>query len=108
MDPIMLALLAMLVLMLMLSMFGSRKRQKAQMKMREEMKPGVEVMLTSGIYGTLVSIDNEKNRAVINSSGSELEVHVAALAQVVPAAPDASEFETQSVETSSDSDEKKY
>ena len=84
------ALAAMIVLMV----FNSRKRKKAAAELQESIQPGATVMLTSGIYGKVVTIDEA--RAVIETTpGSKLTVNRLAIRQVektfelesAPAAP---------------------
>lgn len=79
-------MILMLVAMAVLIFFmfrNGKKRQQAQQEMRERMLPGVDVMLGAGIYGTLISLDEETNRATIRSADSLFEVHLQAIAQVV-------------------------
>ena len=46
--------------------------------------PGAEVMTQHGIYGTLISIDDEKNEAIIETTpGTRLRVHRQTVARVV-------------------------
>jgi preprotein translocase subunit YajC len=84
MDFIPLALAgAMIVFMIMSS--NKRKRQAAEMTTK--VLPGAKVMLTSGIYGDVVSVDDD--RVTIKSAGStNLEVAKGAVARVVDAAPE--------------------
>jgi len=85
---IMLAVLAVLVFF----MFrNSRKRQKAQAELRQKIVPGVEVMTNFGLFGTLLSIDQENNTALIETTpGTTVKVHSQTVARVVepPAAPE--------------------
>lgn len=85
MDPITIVMLVAIAALMFLIFRNGRKRQQAQQEMRDNLRPGVEVMLTSGIYGTLVHVDLENNRVTISSAGSELEVHAQAVSQIVPA-----------------------
>ena len=63
---------------------SSRKRRADAEKLQTQMVPGVEVMTQHGIYGTLVSLDDEKNEAVIETTpGTKLRVHRQTLARVV-------------------------
>jgi preprotein translocase subunit YajC len=84
MDFIPLALAgAMIVFMIMSS--NKRKRQAAEMTTK--VIPGAKVMLTSGIYGDVVSVDDD--RVTIKSAGSTtLEVAKGAVARVTEAAPE--------------------
>ncbi|MEN9714294.1 MAG: hypothetical protein RLZZ164_958 [Actinomycetota bacterium] len=80
MDPnivLYVALAAMIVLMV----FNNRKRKKAAAELQQAIQPGATVMLTSGIYGNVVSIDDA--RAVIETTpGTKLTVNRLAIRQV--------------------------
>jgi preprotein translocase subunit YajC len=77
---------------------NSRKRRKEQEETRSKMVPGAEVMTNFGLYGTLVSVDENDNTALIETSpGHVVKVHRQVLARVVE--PTAAEAETA---TSSD------
>ena len=80
MDPnlvLYVALGAMIVLMV----FNSRKRKKAAADLQQSIQPGATVMLTSGIYGNVVSIDDA--RAVIETTpGTRITVNRLAIRQV--------------------------
>jgi preprotein translocase subunit YajC len=75
-----------------------RKAQKEVKEMRTHMEPGTEVMTQFGLFGTIVSIDQENNKAVLElSPGNLATVHTQALSKVVqqePAAADADEDAT--------------
>ncbi|RJT79116.1 preprotein translocase subunit YajC [Arthrobacter cheniae] len=61
-----------------------RKSQKQVKEMRTQMEPGTEVMTQFGLYGTIVSIDQENNKAVLElSPGNLATVHTQALSKVV-------------------------
>ena len=63
---------------------SSRRRRADAEKLQTQMVPGVEVMTQHGIFGTLVSIDEEKNEAIIETTpGNKLRVHRQTLARVV-------------------------
>jgi preprotein translocase subunit YajC len=59
------------------------KRQKDMRRMQDALTPGDQVMLTSGIYGRLVSADAE-HLLVEVADGVTLRVARGAIAQVVP------------------------
>jgi preprotein translocase subunit YajC len=63
---------------------NSRKRQKEAAQTRSKMVPGVEVMTNFGLYGTLLSVDDDDNTALIETSpGTVVKVHRQVLARVV-------------------------
>lgn len=86
------ALFALLAVVIIFMFRSSRKRRRDAEELQTKMTPGVEVMTQHGIYGTLVSVDDDKNEAVIETTpGTRLRVHRQVLARVVEpeAAPDA-------------------
>ncbi|WP_247597077.1 MULTISPECIES: preprotein translocase subunit YajC [unclassified Leifsonia] len=81
---------------------NSRKRQKEQAETRSKMVPGAEVMTNFGLYGTLLSVNEDDNTALVETSpGTVLKVHRQVLARVVepttpePAAADVVSSEPQ-------------
>ncbi|TPW76347.1 preprotein translocase subunit YajC [Schumannella soli] len=88
------ALGAVLVVFIFLSWRNSKKRQKEQTELKEKMVPGVEIMTSTGIYGTLISVDDDKNEAVIETApGQTLRIHKQTLLKVVE--PEATEPEVE-------------
>ncbi|WP_244302816.1 preprotein translocase subunit YajC [Leucobacter coleopterorum] len=73
-----------LIAVLIFFMFrNGKKRQKAMQELQSGLRPGAEIMLQSGIYGTVVEINDEENRATIQSGSSTLVVHRNAISQIV-------------------------
>ena len=62
-------IVAMLGLMFWMSS-RQRKQQKAQQEFRNELAPGQEVMTASGLFGTIVEIDDATDRITLDSAGS--------------------------------------
>lgn len=63
---------------------NSRKRRKDMEEMRARIQPGAEVMTSFGMYGTLVSVDEEKNEAIVETSpGTRIRVHSQTISKVV-------------------------
>ena len=63
---------------------NSRKRRRDAEEMQAKLQPGAEVMTQHGIYGTLISIDDEKNEAIIETTpGTRLRVHRQTVARVI-------------------------
>ena len=77
----MLAVLAMLVFF----MFrNGRKRKKDQEALQATMVPGADVMTNFGLYGTIVSIDEEANKVALQiAPGTIVEIHRQTIARVV-------------------------
>ncbi|MDN3477451.1 preprotein translocase subunit YajC [Curtobacterium sp. APC 4022] len=65
--------------------YSSRKRKKQQTETASQMVPGARVMLSFGLYGTLVSVDDEKVTADVEiAPGTVITVHRQTLSRVVP------------------------
>ena len=83
-DPLSIGLILLLAVLVIFMFRNSRKRRRDAEEMQAKLQPGAEVMTQHGIYGTLVSIDDEKNEAVIETTpGTQLRVHRQTLARVI-------------------------
>lgn len=83
-DPLTIVMVVILAALVFFMFRNSRKRQKEQTEMRAKMVPGAEVMTNFGLYGTLVSVDEDDNTALIETSpGHVVKVHRQVLARVV-------------------------
>ena len=60
----------------------ARTRQKAALQLQERLAPGVEVMTTSGIYGTVVGVDDTSIQLEV-APGTTLRVAKPAVGQVL-------------------------
>jgi preprotein translocase subunit YajC len=77
-------LFALLAVVIIFMFRNSRKRRRDMEELQEKMIPGAEVMTQTGIFGTLISIDDETNQAIIETTpGTKLRVHRQVLARVV-------------------------
>jgi len=83
MDPTLIIMLVLIVVMIFFMFRNGKKRQQAAQQMQDRLRPGAEVMLQSGIYGTVESVDSEENRVTVRSGTSTLVVHRNAIGQVV-------------------------
>lgn len=91
-DPLSLALIAIAVVLIVFMFVSSRRRRRDADAMREKIVPGAEVMTSQGIFGTLVSVDEEKNEAIVETTpGTRLRVHSQTIAKVVEAVEPVSE-----------------
>ncbi|MCJ1714858.1 preprotein translocase subunit YajC [Microbacterium sp. M1A1_1b] len=73
--------------------YNSRKRKKQQGELATKMVPGARVMLSFGLYGTLLSVDDEKVTADVEiAPGTVVTVHRQTLSRVVD--DSASDIET--------------
>ncbi|WP_309713487.1 preprotein translocase subunit YajC [Pseudolysinimonas sp.] len=83
-DPLSLALIAIAGVLIVFMFLSSRRRKRDAETMREKIVPGAEVMTSQGIFGTLLSVDEEKNEAIIETTpGTKLRVHSQTIAKVV-------------------------
>ncbi|WP_150309262.1 preprotein translocase subunit YajC [Planctomonas psychrotolerans] len=84
MDPFTLIMLAVLAMLIFFMFRNGRKRQRDLAALQEQMVPGAEVMTSFGLYGTLLSIDEEANTVLVETSpGVTLKLHRQALTRVV-------------------------
>ncbi|WP_423924167.1 preprotein translocase subunit YajC [Frigoribacterium sp. 2-23] len=84
MDPSIIIMVLLLVVLVFFMFRNKRKRDQQQADLQTKMVPGVEVMLTFGLYGTLVAIDEENNVAEVEiAPGSIVKVHRQTLGRVV-------------------------
>ena len=83
-DPLLILLFGLLVVMIFFTWRNSRKRKADAEQMQSKLVPGAEIMTQHGIFGTLVSVDDEKNEAIIETTpGTKLRVHSQTIAKVV-------------------------
>ena len=77
-------LVVVLVIMVVFMVRNSRKRKRDAEELQSKFVPGAEVMTQPGIYGTLISVDEEKNEAIIETTpGTRLRVHRQTVARVI-------------------------
>lgn len=77
-NPIMslLPFLAIILIMYFLMIMPQQKKQKETLKMRNELKPGDEILTIGGIYGKVEGI-NEKDGKLIVSIAKDVKVSLA-------------------------------
>lgn len=82
-----------LVMFWLLLIRPAQRRQKAQQQLQNSLEVGSEVMLTSGVFGTLTDVGDSERLRLLIADGVEIEVVRAAVAAVVPdeAEPDEAE-----------------
>ena len=84
MDPLTIVMLVVLAGLVFFMFRNSRKRQRDAAALREKIVPGTEVMLNFGVYGKLLSIDEEENIALVETTpGTILKVHRQVIARIV-------------------------
>jgi preprotein translocase subunit YajC len=79
-----------IILIVVLFMFrNGRKRQRDAQALTQGLKPGAEIMTSSGIFGTVESVDEAENRIVLRTGpGSTLTIHRQALGRIISAPTD--------------------
>ena len=80
-------LLAMVVGLFALMWNNGRKRKKAALELQDNLAPGAEVMLSGGIFATIVEVNED--RMTVKSGTSTLVVAKGAIVRVVSAATEA-------------------
>ena len=83
MDPMTLIMFALIAVLIIFMIRNGRKRQQAAQEMQSNLRPGAEVMLASGIYGTVEEVDDEANRVTVRSGTSTIVVHRNAVNQII-------------------------
>jgi len=84
MDPLTIAMFAVLAVLVFFTWRSSKKRKDAAEKQKEALRPGVDIMTNFGLYGTVVSIDTVANIAEIEvSPGNVLRLHPGAIAKII-------------------------
>ena len=84
MDPLSLGMYAVLILMVVFMIRNSRKQKQAREDLNNNVVKGAHVMTTSGIYGTVVSVDDAENEIVIESTpGTVLRLHRQSVASII-------------------------
>lgn len=87
-DPFLLIMLVVFGFLIFSMFRRSKKQQQQQRQLHDTLGPGVEVMTTMGLFGTILSVDKDENKAVIEiSPGNTATVHLQAIGKAVdPAA----------------------
>ena len=83
-DFFTIGLVALLAVMIIFMFRSSRRRRREAEELQTKIRPGAEVMTQHGIYGKLVSIDEETNEALVETTpGTVLRLHRQVIARVV-------------------------
>ena len=76
MDPTLILIAVALAAFVFFQFRTSRKRAKETAERQKAIVPGVEIMTNFGLYGTVLSIDEDTNMALIESTpGTVLKIH---------------------------------
>jgi preprotein translocase subunit YajC len=65
----------------------ARTRQRQQLELRRQVEPGVTIMTTSGMFGTVIEVDDDSVHLEI-APGTVVRFNKAAIGRVVPEAED--------------------
>ncbi|CAN5296674.1 preprotein translocase subunit YajC [Frigoribacterium sp. UYMn621] len=107
MDPTLILIAVALAVFVFFQFRSSRKRAKETAARQAAIAPGVEIMTNYGLYGTILSIDEDTNMALIETTpGTVLKIHRQTILKAVEdETPDASEGDdaTDSVQLNEDS-----
>ena len=89
-DPFTIIMLAVLAVLIFFMFRNSRKRKADAEQLQSKVQPGAKVMTNFGVFGTILSIDDEENQVLLETSpGTVLTVHRQTIARVVePSATD--------------------
>ena len=84
MDPITLIMLAVLAMLVFFMFRNGRKRKSDLEALQSKMVAGADVMTNFGMYGTIVSIDEEENKVALEiAPGTVVNIHRQTIARVV-------------------------
>jgi preprotein translocase subunit YajC len=83
-DPFTIIMLAVLAVLIFFMFRNSRKRQADARNLQSKVQPGAKVMTNFGVFGTILSIDEDENQVLLETSpGTVLTVHRQTIARVV-------------------------
>ncbi|MFB6609234.1 preprotein translocase subunit YajC [Agromyces sp. NPDC056379] len=83
-DPFTIIMLAVLAVLIFFMFRNSRKRQADARELQSKVQPGAKVMTNFGVFGTILSIDEDENQVLLETSpGTVLTVHRQTVARVV-------------------------
>jgi preprotein translocase subunit YajC len=84
MDPLTIGMFALLAVLVFVTWRNSRKRKAAAEEQKAQLQPGVEVMTSFGVYGTLKSIDTVANEAQLQiAKNVVIKIHPGAITKVI-------------------------
>jgi preprotein translocase subunit YajC len=83
-DPLTIMMLAVLALMVVFMIRNSRKQKADREALVSKVVKGANVMTTSGIFGTIVTLDEDANEIVLETTpGTKLRLHRQAVVSVI-------------------------
>ncbi len=84
MDPMSILLFVMFGLLIFMMMRKQKKAKAAAAEKRSMLAPGVEIMTNFGLFGTVLSIDTEENKILMEiSPGTTATVHSQTVAKII-------------------------
>ena len=84
MDPLSYGMVAVLILMVVFMIRNSRKQKQSREELNAKIVAGAEIMTTSGIFGTIKSIDEVENEILLETTPKVvLRIHRQAVASIV-------------------------
>ncbi|MCW4459565.1 preprotein translocase subunit YajC [Microbacterium sp. MPKO10] len=84
MDPLTIGMLAVLAVLIFFMFRNSQKRKREQQDLQSKVTPGADVMTNFGLFGTILSIDDEENKVELQTSpGVVLTVHRQTITRVI-------------------------
>ena len=84
MDPVTLIMLAVLAMLVFFMFRNGRKRKRDLEALQSQMVAGADVMTNFGMFGTIVSIDEEENKVALEiAPGTVVHIHRQTIARVV-------------------------
>ncbi|GAB3273181.1 preprotein translocase subunit YajC [Arthrobacter pigmenti] len=83
-DPFLLIMLAIFGIFIFMMFRRNKKAQKQVQEQQSKMAPGVEVMTSYGLFGTVVSLDEAENKVVLElSPGNHATVHRQSVTKII-------------------------
>ncbi|RWZ61417.1 preprotein translocase subunit YajC [Labedella populi] len=84
MDPLTLGMLAILAVLIFFMFRNGQKRKRDLEDLQSKVVPGAEVMTNFGLFGTIVSINEDDNKVELDiAAGTVVTVHRQTIARVV-------------------------
>lgn len=108
MDPTLILLVVALGAFIVFQVFQGKKRKKETEERQTRFVPGVEIMTNYGLYGTILSIDDETNVATIESMpGTVLKIHRQTILKVADyeVVPEAEDEDIDALENDTETDD---
>jgi preprotein translocase subunit YajC len=86
-DPFTIIMLVVLAVLIFFMFRNSRKRQQDARELQAKVVAGAKVMTNFGVFGTILSMDEEENQVQLETSpGTVLTVHRQTIARVIDSA----------------------